>query len=150
MLERADLLIKQLFVYDVEEVVSFQVSAQVFAEEVRLPPAYDRRDHVRRVRADYDALELPQRTLPRQRLDLEDVQRCPREAPVSESLDERFFVHHRPPSDVHEVGSRFYGLQGPGIDEVPGLRRARQRDGHVVGFAESIVEAVRRVELVGV
>src|SRR5918997_474580 len=114
MLERADLLIEQLFVEDVEEVVSFQVSAQVFAEEVRLPPVYDRRDHIRRVRADYDALELPQRALRRQRLDLEDVQRRPREVPVSQSLDERPFVHYRPPPDVYEVGSPFHGAYGPG------------------------------------
>ena len=51
MLERADLLIKQLFVEDVEEVVSFQVSAQVFAEEVRLEPVRQPRHVVRGVRA---------------------------------------------------------------------------------------------------
>src|SRR5215207_77966 len=65
-------------------------------------------------------------------------------------LDERPFVYHRSSPDVHEVSARLRGAYSFGIDEVPGLGGARQRYGHVVGFAQGVVQPTRDVELVGV
>src|SRR5215211_3029018 len=143
-------LIEQTLVQDVGEGFPGQIPAQVLAEEIRLTLVDQDRHHVRGVRADNDVLELPQGALLRQRFDFEYIQRRAGELPASQRVDERLLIHHRPPPDVHEVSPRLHCACGPGVHEVPGLRGARQRDGHVVCLAQSVVQTVRGVELVGV
>src|SRR5215207_7899460 len=127
-------LIEQTFVEHVQQLFAGEVTAQVLAEDVRGVGAYN------------DVIELPQRALLGQWLDLEHVERRPGEVAAPKRLDERRLIDHGAPPHVGEVRpllDRSYRL---GIEQPLRLGRAWQRYGDVVGLAKSAVQLRRLVQ----
>src|SRR5215210_3646371 len=96
-------LVEQTFVQHVQQLLAGEITAQVLAEQVGLCGVDQVRHNVRSVGADDDVIELPQRALLGQRLDLEHVERRPGEMAALKRLDERRLIDHGTPPYVDEV-----------------------------------------------
>src|SRR3712207_1339136 len=140
--------VQQPLVEDVDEGLPGQVAPQVLAEEVGLRGVYELGNDVCRVGAYDDVLHTPEWAVLRQRLDLEHVERRPREVAAPQSLDERRLLDHLAAADVGEVGAGLDRGYGPRVEQALGLRRARQREGDEVGFGQRTGQVLRLVELV--
>src|SRR5215210_417760 len=143
-------LVEQSLVQHVQQLLAGEVPAQVLAEEIGLRGVDQVRHDVRGVGADDYAVEIPQRALFGQGLDLEHVERRSGEMAAPERLDERRLVDYGTPTHVGEVSSLPGCGNCLGVDQPPRLGGARERNGDVVGPAERGVKLRRRVQLVGV
>src|SRR5215210_858632 len=140
--------VQQPLVEHVAERLPGQVAPQVLAEEDGLRGVYELGHYVCGVGAYDHVLHPPEGAVLRQRLNLEHVERRPREVPALQSLYERRLFHDLAAADVGEKGARLDGGHGPRVEQALGLRRAGQRKRYEVRFGKDPGQVPGLVEIV--
>src|SRR6516164_11032503 len=91
------------------------------------------------MRREHDVVELAQRMIDRERLDIEYVETCARNLLLAQHRQQRCLIDDRPPRRVDDIGRRLHERELSCPHEAPRALRQDDVDRYEIGLTKEVV-----------